>query len=278
MQKARRRALPCGHSAPTACRRTVSSSISLRSPRFFSPFPHGTGSLSVVGEYLALPDGPGGFPRDFSCPAVLGKFAEGPASFRLGGCHPLWPAFPGRSASSRLCNPPSPLQRTQATPTTPALQRLQAWHSTGLGSSDFARRYFRNHGCFLFHQVLRWFTSLSWLLRAYGFSAGLPGMTPAGFPHSDIPGSKPACGSPRLIAACHVLRRLPTPRHPPYALSSLTQRASDALLWRYPITNCQRTGGPVAGSRRFRAASGGLVEMSGFEPPTPCVQGRCSPS
>jgi hypothetical protein len=43
-----------------------------------------------------------------------------------------------------------------------------------------------------------------------------------GFPHSEIPGSMPACGSPRLIAACHVLRRLLLPRHPPCALSSLT--------------------------------------------------------
>jgi hypothetical protein len=43
-----------------------------------------------------------------------------------------------------------------------------------------------------------------------------------GFPHSEIPGSKPACGSPGLIAACHVLLRLLAPRHPPYALSSLT--------------------------------------------------------
>ncbi len=43
-----------------------------------------------------------------------------------------------------------------------------------------------------------------------------------GFPHSEIPGSKPACGSPGLIAACHVLHRLLAPRHPPYALSSLT--------------------------------------------------------
>ncbi len=43
-----------------------------------------------------------------------------------------------------------------------------------------------------------------------------------GFPHSEIPGSKPACGSPRLIAACHVLHRLLVPRHPPCALSSLT--------------------------------------------------------
>jgi hypothetical protein len=45
---------------------------------------------------------------------------------------------------------------------------------------------------------------------------------PRGFPHSEIPGSKPACGSPRLIAACHVLLRLLLPRHPPCALSSLT--------------------------------------------------------
>src|SRR6266446_5228816 len=47
-------------------------------------------------------------------------------------------------------------------------------------------------------------------------------MTPAGFPHSDIPGSKLVCSSPRLIAAYHVLRRLLVPRHPPCALSSLT--------------------------------------------------------
>src|ERR1700722_20936548 len=43
-----------------------------------------------------------------------------------------------------------------------------------------------------------------------------------GFPHSDIPGSKPVCDSPGLFAAYHVLHRLLAPRHPPYALSSLT--------------------------------------------------------
>ena len=43
-----------------------------------------------------------------------------------------------------------------------------------------------------------------------------------GFPHSDIPGSRPACGSPRLIAASYVLRRLLMPGHSPYTLSSLT--------------------------------------------------------
>ncbi len=42
-----------------------------------------------------------------------------------------------------------------------------------------------------------------------------------GFPHSDIHGSKPACGSPWLFAACHVLLRRMVPGHPPCALSSL---------------------------------------------------------
>ena len=46
-------------------------------------------------------------------------------------------------------------------------------------------------------------------------------MTPVGFPHSDIRGSREACSSPRLIAACHVLHRLSAPRHPPCALTTL---------------------------------------------------------
>jgi hypothetical protein len=55
-----------------------------------------------------------------------------------------------------------------------------------------------------------------WIHRA------VRGFYPRGFPHSEIPGSMPACGSPRLIAACHVLLRLLLPRHSPCALSSLT--------------------------------------------------------
>ena len=48
------------------------------------------------------------------------------------------------------------------------------------------------------------------------------GTAPAGFPHSDTPGSELACSSPRLFAACHVLHRRSVPRHPPCALSRLT--------------------------------------------------------
>ena len=53
----------------------------------------------------------------------------------------------------------------------------------------------------------------------------------AGFPHSEISGSKPMCGSPKLIAACHVLHRLLMPRHSPCALISLTSPARFPRLW-----------------------------------------------
>ena len=57
---------------------------------------------------------------------------------------------------------------------------------------------------------------------SYVFTQQYHDITHGGFPHSDIPGSKPACGSPRLFAAYHVLLRLLVPRHPPYALIRLT--------------------------------------------------------
>jgi hypothetical protein len=48
-----------------------------------------------------------------------------------------------------------------------------------------------------------------------------------GFPHSGIFGSRPAHGYPKLIAVFHALHQLLTPRHPPSALSSLTQRDAE---------------------------------------------------
>ena len=56
----------------------------------------------------------------------------------------------------------------------------------------------------------------------YGFSAGSPGISREGLPHSGILGLASVCDYPRLIAAYHALHRLLVPRHPPYTLSSLT--------------------------------------------------------
>ena len=60
-----------GMRAPTACRRSVSGSISPPLSGYFSPFPHGTCSLSVDKEYLGLEGGPPTFRQDFTCPALL---------------------------------------------------------------------------------------------------------------------------------------------------------------------------------------------------------------
>ena len=53
----------------------------------------------------------------------------------------------------------------------------------------------------------------------------------AGFPHSDISGSKDICSSPKLFAAYHVFHRLLVPRHPPCALLRLTSSQSAPLLF-----------------------------------------------
>ena len=64
---------------------------------------------------------------------------------------------------------------------------------------------------------------------AYGFSRRY--RRSGGLPHSEIHGSKPARGSPWLIATCCVLHRLSVPRHPPDALQTLD------LIGAYPSTD-----------------------------------------
>ena len=93
---------------PTACRRPVSETVSLPSSGCFSPFPHGTGSLSVSKEYLAFEGGPPMFRQDFTCPALL--------------------------------NTSDCASNTGLSPTMANLSRLFLSHSQ-LGWSPFARRY-----------------------------------------------------------------------------------------------------------------------------------------
>ena len=85
--------------AVTSCRFMVSGSVSLPSPGFFSPFPHGTCTLSVAAEYLALDRGRPGFGQGSSCPALLRYRIMKSTSFRLRGSHALRRAFPCPSAT-----------------------------------------------------------------------------------------------------------------------------------------------------------------------------------
>ena len=102
-------------------------------------------------------------------------------------------------------------------------------------------------------------------------------MTAPGLPHSEIPGSKVVCTSPGLIAAYHVLRRLLEPRHPPCALSSLTNNSLEREFGATRTdTSIVRERSPVpflgdykttlaSGSRQFRGpCASGLRKISAF--------------
>ena len=131
--------------APTACRRTVSGTVSPRGPRCFSPFPHGTRSLSVSRECLALAEGAAGFGRDSSGPALLRIRPRGPPVSRTG----LSPCPAGLSR-------PLPLPARRPLGVLLPRPRLDG---TGLGSAAFAHHYSRYHFCFLFLPLLRCFSS-----------------------------------------------------------------------------------------------------------------------
>ena len=101
--------------APTVCRQSVSGTLSLPLSGCFSPFPHGTGSLSVMHEYLGLEGGPPNFRQDFTCPALLEDV----------GSHYVYGAV------------------TQSCPT---FQTVPLVSPTALAWSAFARRYLRSLG------------------------------------------------------------------------------------------------------------------------------------
>ena len=204
MQKARRH--PNG--APTACRRMVSGSVSLPCSGFFSPFPHGTGTLSVSREYLALPDGPGRFTQGFTCPAllrillwitVLTRTGPSPSTARLSSRfrfvrHPMSQSYnPGGAVTPTVWAAPRSLAATYGI--------TLVFSSSGYLDVSVPR------------------------VRP---PCGVPCLQHGGLPHSEIRGSKVMCTSPRLIAAYRVLHRLREPRHPPYALVSLV--APNVLL------------------------------------------------
>src|SRR5262245_12077060 len=104
---------------PTACRHVVSGSFSLPAQGCFSPVPHGTRSLSVTRESLALEGGPPSFTPDFSGRALLrNSTAHGSLALPTG----LSPSAASHSREFRL---PSPC--TYVGPTPPPPQGVTVW-------------------------------------------------------------------------------------------------------------------------------------------------------
>ena len=106
-------------------------------------------------------------------------------------------------------------------PTTPYTQRFWAWHVYSLGCFPFARRYLGNRFYFLFLGVLRCFSSPRWLPNTMYSCWDDTVLTMPGCPIQKSPDQRMFSSSPKLIAAFHVFLLHLTPRHPPFALSSL---------------------------------------------------------
>src|SRR5437764_8442276 len=81
---------------PTACKYVVSETLSLPALGYFSPFPHGTRSLSVTRESLALEGGPPRFHARFlGTRALLRNTTNATFGLRVPGSHRLWLSVPG---------------------------------------------------------------------------------------------------------------------------------------------------------------------------------------
>ena len=149
-----------------------------------------------------MPDGPGGFAQDYSCPALL-RIPLGSIQVRIRDCHPLRPNFPERSA---------PCQDAKAWSYYPACASPHTRFGLFPGRSPLLGEslLFSLPGGTKMFQFPP-FASLT-------IESGIITLQVIGLSHSEIFGSRDICSYPKLIAACHVLHRLREPRHPPCAL------------------------------------------------------------
>ena len=145
--------------------------------------------------------------------------ASSPVHFPLRDCHTLRSRFPSGSRSVRIGN------STYAVLQPPYVNTWVWAFPISLAATFGISVIYFPSGTEMVHFPELAHTSLC-------IQPAVTGVHPAGFPHSEIPGSKPACGSPRLIAACHVLLRLLAPRHPLYALSSLIIKLTQYVVSR----------------------------------------------
>ena len=164
---------------------------------------------------------------------------------------PTWDPGGSRRASRRGLSPA--MARLSRRSRSPCFDRDPVPQPRGTGPpvwaiSAFARRYLRNRVFLLLLRLLRCFTSPG-VARSALFGSCTRGILwDAGFPHSETSGSKTACVSPELIAACRVLRRLPPPRHPPCARTVWTPNSAPRRHWPPARTESRGTGAcPLTG-------------------------------
>ena len=253
-------------------------------PGVLFTFPSQYCALSVTGWCLGLGGGPPGFPQGSSCPVVLWMpptlglgFAYGALTLSgwLSQCHSAAPPnAPGGPQPGRARTPVWPLPLS-----------LAATHGIDVsflssGYLDVSVRRVPPHALCVH----------AWVHR----------VRLCGSPHSDTRGSPGICPSPRLFAACRVFHRPPVPRHPPCALTCLAYAACSVTPVASALACCFLSSLVVISFNLvdwmspiwpppyglsftvcgFQGACGvsAVMEIKGFEPLTPCLQGRCSPN
>ena len=154
--------------------------------------------------------------------------------FRLRGFHPLCRAFQCPSTITRLSNSLLGRQPQLKGPTTPHTQRLPALTRIRFGLIRFRSPLLTEY---LFLPVLRCFTSRRSPHTPYIFRCGSLDMTPAGFPHSEILGSRFVCQLPEAY------RRLLRPSSAPSA------KASALCPYKLDHKNLQRCSRPLCSSQ-----------------------------
>ena len=157
-------------------------------------------------------------------PRYLGVLSRKSDTFHLQGYHLLRRVFPDSSTKYQICNFPTKPELRPIGSHDSRYTTLPGLHITGLGYFPFARRYLGNHYCFLFLRLLRCFSSPRSPRRPMYSVYDVTVLTVTGFPIQKSPDQSLFSSSPRLIAAFHVFHRLLTPRHPPFALSSLATK------------------------------------------------------
>ncbi len=142
--------------------------------------------------------------------------------FRLQDYHLLRSLFPKCSAKVALFHSPTPSCQDQAGSHDPAHTTLTSLACVRFGLYPVRSPLLRVSRLLSFPpgtEMVHFPGFASW---PYEFRPGYPEFIEAGFPIRTSPDQSLFNDFPKLIAAGHVLRRLPAPRHPPYALSSLT--------------------------------------------------------
>ena len=159
-------------------------------------------------------------------------------------CHPLWGSFPAPSGSSRMGHWPGP-------------RSLATTSGVRLMSFPPATEMFQFAG----------FASPAYGLAEEPHRSG-------GLPHSEIPGSTSCSPLPGAFAACHVLHRLSTPRHPPDALAFLhsSHRPPHRPSRKARITIPALAGRTKKAPKRTTEIQNLLVEMRGKSIPMPTTR------